>query len=75
MSEMPAYYRYHYKGVKLDPYRICNIYNIGGGPREQIIKKCLRGTSKGDEELKVISEIRSALDRWEEMIKEDGDVK
>lgn len=65
------HYRYEYQGVKLDPYRICQVYGIGGGPREQIIKKCLRGTKKGGDMLTVISEIRTALDRWEEMVMED----
>lgn len=54
--------------VQLDPYIIGMAYNVGGGPREQIMKKVLRGTSKGDPELKVIAEIRSALDRWETLV-------
>lgn len=71
----PTYYSKHYKGVKLDPYRIAKIYNIDGGPREQILKKSLRGVSKGHEERQVIHEIRQALDRWEEMVDEDEGVQ
>lgn len=67
----PSYYNYEYKGIKLDPYRICQIYGVGGGPREQIIKKCLRFNNKGHDPLQVIKEIRQALDRWEEMLGED----
>ena len=66
-----AHYQNHYKGVKLDPYRIADIYQIPAGPRWQILKKTLRGTSKGQSEQEVINEIRSALDRWQEMVEED----
>ena len=65
------YRRYHYRGIKLDPYRIARIYDMRGGPREQIMKKCLRFTDKGQTEEQVEAEIRSALDRWREMLQED----
>lgn len=57
--------------VKLDPYRICSIYQTGGGPREHIVKKGLRGTRKGDSERDLIHQLRDALNRWEEMLDED----
>lgn len=68
----PNYYAKWYKGVKLDPYRIAQVYEIGGGPQEQVLKKTLRGCHKGHEALQVIKEIRQALDRWEEMLEEDS---
>ena len=72
MSEdMGKHYRYTYMGVKIDPYRICAVYEIGGGPREHILKKCLRGTGKGHDEMQVVNEIQACLDRWKEMITED----
>lgn len=55
--------------VQLDPYIIGMAYNVGGGPREHIMKKTLRCESKGDSELKVIADIRSAVNRWEHMAK------
>lgn len=58
--------------VKLDPYRICDVLNIGGGAREQIVKKAIRWTSKGDSERKVIKEIMQACGRRLEMLDEDG---
>lgn len=61
--------------VKLDPYRIARIYDLGGGPREHIVKKALRGTGKGGSEQQLINELRDALDRWEEMLGEDADVR
>ncbi len=80
-----AHYRYEYRAkvtqedadrgyvsVKLDPYRICSIYETGGGPREHIVKKGLRGLRKGDTERGLIKQLRDALDRWEEMLGEDG---
>ena len=57
--------------VKFDPYRICDIYNIGGGPREHMVKKLLRMENKGHSVKEVLREIRCSLDRWEEMLKED----
>ncbi len=58
--------------VKLDPYRICDIYGFTGGCREHILKKTLRWTTKGDSELKVLYEMMQAIDRRIEMIKEDA---
>lgn len=58
--------------IKLDPYRICDAMNIGGGAREQIVKKGLRWTNKGDSERKVIKEIMQACERRLEMLEEDG---
>ena len=58
--------------IKLDPYRICDVLNIGGGAREQIVKKGLRWTTKGDDERKVIKEIMQACERRLEMLEEDG---
>jgi hypothetical protein len=55
--------------VKMDPYRICDIYKVGGGPREHIIKKALRGREKCHSEEELINELQSCLDRWKEMVK------
>lgn len=61
-----------YAIYNLDPYRVAQAHDMRGGPREQIMKKCLRFTAKGQTEDEVIADIRSALDRWEQMRKEDG---
>lgn len=58
--------------IKLDPYRVCDVYDTGGGPREQMVKKLLRWTDKGQSEEKVLDEIESALKRWREMRWEDA---
>ena len=85
MSDPGSHYRYTYRqkvtdgdlargyvSVKMDPYRVCDIYKVGGGPREHIAKKALRGCSKGHTELELIAELQSCLDRWREMVKEGG---
>ena len=70
----PSYYNKRFRGVKIDPYRICKLYGINGGPHEHITKKCLRGVHKDDginNELELIQVLRGQLDRWEEMLIED----
>lgn len=57
--------------VNLDPYRIADIYALGGGPREHVVKKGLRGSGKGHSDRALIRELRSCIDRWEEMLDED----
>lgn len=58
--------------VKLDPYRICALYQVGGGPQEHIAKKALRGTRKGSTPQQLVNELRDAVDRWQELIDEDN---
>lgn len=71
MEDKGKHYRYTYNGIKMDPYRIAKIYDLGGGPREHATKKLLRGVSKGHTERDLIAEVRACMDRWEEMIDED----
>lgn len=68
-----SHYRYMYNGVKIDPYRVCKIYGIKGGPHEHMTKKLLRGEDKGHSVEDLIKELQCCLDRWKEMIKEDND--
>lgn len=85
MAEKPKHYQNYYTrkltpaekragvvSIKLDPYRVCDVLDVGGGAREQIVKKGLRWTSKGDSERKVIKEIMQACERRLEMLDEDG---
>lgn len=59
-----------YVTVNLDPYRISDVYELGGW-REHIVKKALRGTLKGHSEQELIDELRACIDRAEQMMKED----
>jgi len=86
LDERPAHYqKYHYTrkltdkeiesreiSIKMDPYRVCDIYKMEGGPREQITKKGLRWTDKGQSERQVIKEVMQACERRIEMMDEDG---
>ena len=57
--------------LKLDPYRIADILNLGGGAREQIFKKSARWDTKGQSEREVLNEIMQACTRRLEMLNED----
>ena len=70
-ADKGAHYRFQYRGINLDPYRICAVYGITGGPREHMLKKILRCTDKGHTTLEVLDELQCVLDRWREMAIED----
>lgn len=72
-KSVDGHYKHSFKGIKLDPYRICRVYNIGGGPREHMLKKLLRGSEKGHTEEDLIAELESSLNRWKAMLKEEQD--
>ncbi len=57
--------------IKLDPYRVARIYNLGGGPREHAVKKLLRGTDKGHALEEMWREVMCCATRALEMIEED----
>ena len=59
-----------YITVNLDPYRISDVYELGGW-REHVVKKALRGTLKGHSEQELIDELRACIDRAEQMMRED----
>lgn len=52
--------------VKVDPYRVSTVYNLGGW-QEHLVKKTLRGTGKGHTELELIEELQCTIDRAREM--------
>lgn len=69
MSEINAHYQGNiFKGVKFDPYLIARIFNMQGGPLEHIMKKSLRGVSKGHTEAEVLKEIICCAERGLEII-------
>lgn len=71
-----AHYQFTYKGIKLDPARIAEVYGInqrdGSGMLFTILKKCLRaGTAhKGLEQ--DLKDIIAAAERKLEMLGEDN---
>jgi hypothetical protein len=83
-----AHYRYAYRvnlsetdkangyvDVKLDPARICDVYGITNMMQSQAVKKVLCAGNRGHKDFSQdIKDIKCALDRWEEMLKEDGSI-
>lgn len=68
-----AHYRYEYKGIKLDPFRIAKIYGITDFGQQTILKKALRmGTAHKDRK-QDLKDIICAAERMLEMIGEDSD--
>ncbi|MDB4312246.1 hypothetical protein N9937_02325 [bacterium] len=78
-----SHYRYSFKAkidkedllngyveVNLDPYRVCEVYGVGGGAREHIVKKALRGVDKGHTTKELLDELQCCLDRWKQMEEE-----
>lgn len=55
--------------VNIDPYRISEVYELGGW-REHLVKKAIRGTEKGHTEDELIAELQCTLDRAKQMREE-----
>lgn len=66
-------YTVTYKGIKLDLYRIIELYGITHPAHAHVAKKILR-CGKTHKSLKVdIQESIDTLERWKQMISEDED--
>ena len=62
---------FRYRGIRLDPYRIFDVYGVTHGAQQHAIKKLLRA-GRGHKSLKVdVLEAMAALQRWVEMMEED----
>jgi len=65
------YYKYSYKGIKLDPYRILDIYKITCPAQQHAIKKLLRAGNSVKELKQDITEVIDTLKRKLEMLEEE----
>jgi hypothetical protein len=65
------HYRFSYKGVTLDPYRIFAVYKITHPAQQHAIKKLLRAGASIKDLEQDIKETIVTLERWLEMIDED----
>ena len=65
-----AHYKYSYKGLKLDPYRIMAVYNITNPAQQHAIKKLLRAGLSVKSLEQDIDEVIVTLNRWKEMLHE-----
>lgn len=72
MTDHGKHYRYTYKGVKLDPYRIFTVYQITHPAQQHAIKKLLRAGQSVKPLEQDIDEVILTLQRWKEMITEDA---
>lgn len=71
-DDQGAHYRYEYKGVKLDPARICKIYNVDDMLLGAIVKKALCAGERGHKDFKQdLLDIICAANRRLEMLEED----
>lgn len=71
-NDTGKHYRREYNGIKLDPARICKIYEVGCILQSAIVKKTLCAGSRGHKDLlKDIDDIICAAERWKEMVIED----
>jgi len=67
----PDHYNHTLNGVKVDPYKIADIYNITSHPQFHALKKILRAHQPNHKSLEQnIDEAISALQRWKEIINE-----
>lgn len=71
-ADLGAHYRYQYRGIKLDPYRVMRLYEITDPAHQHAVKKLLRaGRGKAKGLRQDIVEVVMTLERWLEMIDED----
>ena len=63
----PKYYDYNFKGVKIDPYRILDIYEIHHPALQHAIKKLLRSGRNQKTVAEDVKETIDALNRFIEM--------
>ena len=70
--DIGKHYRYDYKGIRLDPYRIFRVYGITDPAKQHCIKKLLRGGNGHKSERDDTLEAMAILERWLEMENEDA---
>lgn len=66
------HYKYSFKGIKLDPYRILSVYGITCPAQQHAIKKLLRAGNSVKDLKQDIQEVIDTLKRKLEMIDEES---
>ena len=65
------HYKRYYKGIKLDPYRILDVYdNVKAAPHQHVVKKLLRAGESIKDLRTDVEECIKSLNRWLEMMDE-----
>lgn len=72
-ADLGKHYRFSFKGVKLDPYRIFEVYRIAHPAQQHAIKKLLRAGNSVKSLEQDIDEVIVTLNRWKEMMQEEKD--
>ena len=69
------HYRYTYKGIKLDLFRICQIYEVYDFALQTIIKKALKAGEPGHKDMRQdLLDIINSAQRKLEMLDEDENI-
>lgn len=67
------HYRFSYNGINLDPFRICQIYNVNDFALQTIVKKSLCAGGRGHKDFRQdLQDIICAAERRLKMIDEDN---
>jgi len=68
-----SHYKFSFNGVKMDPYRILDVYGISHPAQQHAIKKLLRAGKSVKSLRQDVEEVQLTLTRWLEMMDEsDG---
>jgi hypothetical protein len=70
-KDLGKHYRFSFKGIKVDVYRILEIFQITNPAQQHAIKKLLRAGKSIKPLSQDIDEVILTLERWKEMIKEN----
>jgi hypothetical protein len=70
---LDSHYKFSFNGVKMDPYRIMDVYGISHPAQQHAIKKLLRAGKSVKSLRQDVEEVQMTLIRWLEMMDEsDG---
>jgi hypothetical protein len=75
-ADAGAHYRFQFKGINLDPFRIAQIYGMDDFCMMTILKKCLCAGNRGHKDFEQdLRDIICAAERKLEMLKEDERIR
>ena len=71
-SPTPSRYQWTYKSVSFDYYRLCQILGLSNDAQKHALKKIIRAGQSVKSVTQDIDEAIDCLERWKQMIVEDG---
>ena len=72
-QDLGKHYKFSFKGLKIDVYRILEIFQITNPAQQHAIKKLLRAGKSIKPLNQDIDEVILTLERWKAMIQEDNE--